>query len=51
MGIDINKMTLEEIIEYCDKIDRRHTNWLMNLFIHNEGFEQAVMILAENGKI
>lgn len=51
MWIDINKMTLEEIIEYCDDIDHRHTKWLMNLFIRNEGFENALMILAENGRI
>lgn len=49
--MDFNKMTLEEIIEYCDKMERNHTKWLMDLFVKNEGFESACRILAENGRI
>ena len=48
---DLNKMTLEEVIAYCDSMERNHTNWLMHLFVGTEGFENAVRILSENGKI
>lgn len=48
---DLNKMTLEELIAYCDSLENRHTKWLMNLFVRNEGFENAVRILAENERI
>ena len=48
---DLNKMTLEEVIAYCDSMEKNHTNWLMHLFVGNEGFENAVRILAENCKI
>ena len=48
---EINKMTLEEVIAYCDSLEINHTKWLMKLFVGNEGFENAIKILAENGKI
>ena len=43
---DLNKMTLEEVIAYCDSMERNHTNWLMHLFVGNEGYERTKSLLA-----
>lgn len=48
---DLNKMTLDEILDYCQNLERENLNWLMDLFVKNEGFENAVRILAENKRM
>lgn len=45
--MDLNKMTLDEVLKYCHERDM----WLLNLFVRNEGFEKACIILADNGRI
>lgn len=45
--MDLNKMTLEEIIEYCKERDL----WYLKIFVENEGLNNAIIILAENGKL
>lgn len=45
--IDLNKMSLEEVEEYC----RRLEYWYLHLFVGNEGYRNAVEILRRNGRI
>ena len=45
--LDLNNMSLDEVLKYC----REREAWLLNLFIGNEGFDKAVEILADNGRI
>lgn len=45
--IDLDKMTLEEVLSYCEERKR----WELKLFIENEGLENAIVILAENGRL
>ena len=47
LEIDLDKMTLDEVLEYCDSREK----WLLNLFIECEGLDNAFIILAENDKI
>lgn len=45
--IDLDKMTLEEVLAYCEERER----WALKMFIENEGLENAIVILAENGRL
>ena len=45
--IDLDKMTLEEVLKYCEEREK----WILNLFVRNEGIEDAIIILAENGRL
>lgn len=45
--IDLDKMTLEEVLAYCEERE----NWILNLFVRNEGIGNAIIILAENGRL
>lgn len=44
---DLNKMTLEEVIEYCNERDM----FYIRLFVENEGYNNAISILKSNGKL
>lgn len=44
---DLNKMTLDDILEYC----KERELWIMGLFVHNEGMDNARRILIENNKL
>lgn len=44
---DLNKMSLDDVLMYC----QQHEKWLIDLFIGNEGYKNAVEILRDNGKI
>lgn len=45
--LDLNKMSLEDVLKYCEERDK----WYLQLFIDCEGYENALTILADNGKI
>ena len=45
--IDLDKMTLEEVLAYCEEREK----WILNLFVGNEGIGNAIIILAENGRL
>lgn len=49
--LDLNNMSLDEVLAYCHERRKDYETWLLNLFIGNEGFDKAVEILAENGRI
>ena len=45
--IDLDKMTLEEVLKYCEEREK----WILNIFVSNEGIGDAIIILAENGRL
>ncbi len=45
--MDLNKMSLDDVLNYCKERDK----WYLNLFVKNEGFDNAVSILSDNGRI
>ena len=47
LEIDLNKMSLDEVLEYCH--DREV--WALQLLINCEGYEKTCSILADNGRI
>lgn len=45
--IDLDKMTLEEVLAYCEQRDL----WFLKAFIDIDGLEKSIEILAENGRL
>ena len=46
-GIDLNKMSLDEVLEYCKERDK----WALQLLIDCDGYVETCCTLIENGKI